>query len=459
MTIVQVNVSQTVGAAPNQLQRTGAILSIGGTSLAANASSLITQPSDLTPLLAAGISITAASTTWSSGTVTMTTATAHGYTTGDTVTVSGFSGAGYVGYNGTYVITVTSATAFTYAQSATLTSPSSGTAIVTDADVAELVAQVGTFFAQGFNLAVYVLEMGHGTVVSDIAEFAAYLIANPLQFYAYLIPRGWDAQATFVTLCGLYNSPTAKQYFCVTATLSTYASFTATMKCVAMLIEAASIPATEFTMAARFYNILKYQPSATNQVTPLQYAFVYGVTAYGATNAQQATFKAANLDYIMSGAEGGISNLILALGTQCDGNPYNYWYSVDWMQINVDLQEANTIINGSNNTLAPLYYNQNGINTLENTARKVANQAVSYGLAIGPVTTYSLTAAQFTALLTSGNAPLGVLVNAVPFFSWVTLNPLTYPIGSYGGLALVYTPDRGFANIIFNVGVSNLALL
>lgn len=458
MSIVTVNVSQNVGSTPNTLQRTGALISVGGTNLAANASALLTQPSDLTALLAAGVSITASSTTWATGTVTMTTATPHGYTTGDSVTVSGFAGAGYIGYNGTYVITVTGATTFTYAQATTLTTPATGTAIVTDADVAQLVAMVTTFFAQGSSLSVYVLELGHGTITAAIAALSAYLIANPLKYYRYLVPRGFDADATFATLVATYTyaSATAKTYFHTTVTLSTYTNFTLTNgKAVVMFIEAAGIPVTEFTSAAGFWKALSYQPGSANQVTPYCFSYVFAVTPYPVTSTQAATFATANLNYITTGAEGGISNLILVNGTQVDGNPLNYWYSVDWFQINIDQTIAAAIINGSNNPLAPLYYNQPGVNTLQSKTNGTAAQGVANGLAVGPVNSYSLTSAAFTALLQSGNAPLGVLTNAVPFASYVALNPNDYPIGKYAGLSISYTPARGFQSIVFNINVSN----
>ena len=453
MSIVTVNVTQNVGSTPSQLQRTGALVSTGGTSLAANASSLLTQLSDLTPLLAGAVAITSA--TESGTTITVTTTTPHGFTTGDSVTIAGFTTAGY---NGTQSITVTGASTFTYPGASSLVTPAVGTGVATDADVAELVAMVTTLFAQGSNVAVYVLELGHGTVTANIAAFAAYLTANPLKYYRYLIPRGWDADSTFVTLVGLYNSTTAKVYFHVTATLSTYASFTvANGKSVLMTIEAPDIPATEFTSAALMWVALNYNPSGTNQVTPYGNSFLANgsVTMYPITSTQAVTFKTANLNYVSNGAEGGISNLLLVNGTQCDGNPLNYWYSVDWFQINGAQTLAAAVINGSNNPSAPLDYDQPGINSLETKLVGTAGTGVSYGLAVGPVTSFQLSAAAFTALIESGNAPLGVLVNAVPFVSYVALNPNDYPIGKYAGLSMSLTPARGFQNIVFNLQVSN----
>jgi hypothetical protein len=451
MSIVTVNVSQQVGSAPNTLQRTGALVSTGGTTLAQYGTLLLTQLSDLTSSLAGAVTISSASEV--STTVTVTTSGNHGYTTGDMVTIAGFT---TPGYNGTWAITVTGATTFTFTTTSGLTTPAVGSGVVTDQDVSELLAMATTFFAQGSSVAVYVLELGHGTADVNVAALSTYLTANPLKFYRYLVPRGFDADANFVTLVATFSSATAKTYFHVTATLSTYSSFTtANGKAVILFIEAAGIPSTEFTSAAPFWVALSYQPSSTNQVTPYCYSYLFGVTPYPATTTQAATFKAANLNYVTTGAEGGISNLMLVNGTQCDGNPLNYWYSVDWMQVNVDQAISAAIINGSNNSLAPLYYNQQGVNVLQIVSQSIANQAVSNGLAVGPVTGYGLTSAAFTALLQSGNAPLGVLVNAVPFASFVALNPSDYPIGLYSGLSISYTPARGFQNIVFNVNVSN----
>lgn len=446
--IVTLNVNTQVAPAPSNLQRTGAIISVGGTTLTQYAKSLLTQASDLTSILAGAVSVSTA--VWASSVVTVATATPHGFTTGDVITHSGFTP---VGFNITVPITVTGASGYTYPLVSTPGSLVTA-GVATDADVAELLSQVGTFFAQGSSASVYVLELGHGTTTVEIAALATYLTANQNAFYGYLVPREWAADATLPTLCQLYVSNTSKVYFDVTATLSTYSAL-ASIKSVRLMIEAPSIPATEFSAAARFYSVLNENPSPTNQVAPFAFRFQFGVTAYPATTTQQATFKAANLDYITTGAEGGISNKILALGVNADGNPINYWYSVDAMQINIDQAIANEIINGSNNPQAPLYYDQPGVNRLNNRSTQVATSQVANGLAVGPVIQYNLTAAQFAALLTSPTVPIGVLVNAVPFASYVALNPGDYPIGKYAGLSISYTPARGFTSIIFNINVSN----
>ena len=62
--IVNVVVSQQVASAPNTLQRTGAFVSQGGTTLATGSTQLLTSLSSLTSIINPAINITAI--TWSS---------------------------------------------------------------------------------------------------------------------------------------------------------------------------------------------------------------------------------------------------------------------------------------------------------------------------------------------------------------------------------------------------------
>lgn len=64
---------------------------------------------------------------------------AHGFTTGDSITIAG---ATPTGYNGTFTITVTNSTTFTYGLSSTLTSPATGTSITASKPVPYTVKRV-----------------------------------------------------------------------------------------------------------------------------------------------------------------------------------------------------------------------------------------------------------------------------------------------------------------------------
>jgi hypothetical protein len=150
-----------------------------------------------------------------------------------------------------------------------------------------------------------------------------------------------------------------------------------------------------------------------------------------------------------TGAEGGISNTILLWGTTMDGNDATFWYSVDWVQINSDLRVSNAVINGSNNPLAPLDYNQDGINVLQQVELGVMSDAITFGLATGTVVMTELSPSDLAVAIEDG-AFTGLLdVNAVPFIPYSLANPGDYKIGRYAGLSA-----RGFTAIVININVS-----
>jgi len=445
--IVQVNVTQQLPPAPSTLQRTGALISQGGTNTSAGTLTLLTQLSSLTPILAAAKAIT--SMTWSGSVVTVTTTAPHGWTSGDVIGVV-ISGVTPAGYNGTYQASVTGTSTFTFPL---VSNPGSvtvqGTVLL--ADESELLAMATTFFAQGSANSVYVLELGEGTATEGVTALTSFITANPGVIYSYLVPREWDANAPFLSFLANYESTTAKTYFFVTTTTGNYSSYTPLMKCVFALIQAPTAPTTEFSCAAPFYVTLNWNPGY--QVTQLSFAYVYGVTPYPTqgNSALLATLKAAYINVIGTGAEGGISNAIVFWGTTADGNVFNYWYSTDWVQINSELALANAVINGSNNPIAPLLYSQNGINTLHDVATAVFSTAVTSGLAIGQVVQTALPIAQFQQNFNAGLYKNQLVINAEPFLVYTTENPNDYAIGKYAGLAGVYAPSTGFRQIIFNI--------
>ena len=463
--IVTVAVSQQVAPIPSTLQRTGAFISQGGTNTAVGKVSLLTELSDLTPLYNGSQAISAIS--WTGGVVSVTSAVKPGPTVGDVVqvTLAGFTPAGY---NGTVNATVTS-TGFTFPLA---TNPGSATitGMWTAEDVAELCAMATTFFAQGGFQAVFVLELGLGTPAEGVAALAQYIIANqsapqplpgngsyPARFYAYMVPRPWAAEPTFPALCQAYQAPASRLYFWVTSTLATYQNFTSLNKGVIQLIEAPNIPVTEFSLAAAFQKALAYAPSATNKVTPFAFSFLYGVTPYPSVgnSAQLQTFKNAAVNIVGTGAEGGISNTILLWGTTMDGNDFTYWYSADWTAINLDLSLANAIINGSNNPINPLYYNQDGIDRLEAVAASVMSRGVTFGLVLGTPIQLDLDGPDLNAATNAGTYAGLTVVNAVPFLRYSEKNPGDYAIGQYNGISVTYVPARGFIAIRVNLVVSD----
>lgn len=548
-TIVQVNVSLQVAPTPPTLQQTGAIVSVGGTLTSPGTASVITQPSDLTPLLTSPAVVS--SVAWNTGVVTVTTGSPHNLPVGEVMMLS-LAGFVPTGFNGNWSCTITGASSFTFVL------PQNPGSVTTEGTwqayaAVELSQAITTYFAQGYSNSVYVLELGASDVTHAIANLTAYLTANPNidytpgatgYFYAYLVPREWDANSAFLTLIQGYESPTSRTYFIVTTTLSTYASYTDLMKDVISVVEspaigtwtansltglsysngqatattssahgvlvgewfqiagctpngyngwwqaapgttgstlvwnvpsnpgaesvlgtllASSYPNTgvtsgEFSAAAFLYKAIGYAPSSANLVTPYQFSFLYGVTPFPLRgyNALWTTLKASFTNWVGTGAEGGISQAIILWGTTQDGQTFNYWYSIDWVQINLDVNTANAVINGSNNPLNPLYYNQQGIDRLQGVGAATLSTGIIYGLVNGNVTQTSLDGPVFEQNLDAGLYTDQTVINAVPFVTYSLENPGDYKIGRYAGFGVVYMPQVGFSQIVYNVVVTEL---
>jgi hypothetical protein len=532
--IVTVNVSQQVAPLPSTRQKTGALISQGGTTLAVGTSQILRSLADLAAIQVAPVTLaslsqsagvataTLESTTITGGTynattglVTLTLTAAIGVGPGASVLVSGATGSGAVAdidgtwtcapgtsgttveffvppaltmtitggaieatfgvangskflttiagatpaaYNTSVIATVASATTFTYPVPSGTSSPATGTITFLPPTQGDLVEMATTFFAQGSGQAVYVLELGPGTPAQGVTALSAFITANPGVFYSYLVPRTWDGVSSFLTFLAGFEATTSQTYFFVTTTTANYADY-ANMKCVIALVEAPGVSTSEFSLAAVFWVTLNYAPSSTNRVTTLNFAFLVGVTPYPTNGnaAILATLNAANVNVIGTGAQGGISDVVLIGGNMMDGNPFNYWYSVDWAQITVQRNVTAALINGANNPQNPLYYNQDGINAVQQVAVSTMNQGIAAGLVLNPVKATTLSAAAFLAALEAGTFDGYTAVNADPFPSYVTENPSDYASGTYKGMSIDYVPLRGFESIVFNVTVSNFA--
>lgn len=461
--IVTVDVNLTIAPTPPTLQSSGALISQGATSLAAGSYALLTQLSDLTPLLKGVLAVT--SLAQSAGLATMTTTVAHGIPIGEHVLLT-VSGATPAAYNGTFLMASTGASTLTFAIASGTSSPATGTIKYTPEDVAELLSMATTYFAQGFKQAVSVLELGLVDDADAIIALNAYVTANPNSnytsgavgfFYSYLVPRSWASEATYPAFVATFSAPTKKTYFFTTVTQANYTNFTNLMKAVYAEIEAPATPTTEFGLAASFYASLSFRPSPTNKVPPFSFTFLFGVTPYptAGNGPLLTTLLAANVNYIGTGAEGGISNTIIRNGTTMDGRGFTYWYSIDALQIYSDLNISNAIINGSNNRQNPLYYNQDGIDRLQLVEVRTLTSLVTWGLANGQVVSTNYDGEGLTDAINSGSLNGKLFVNSVPFIPYLTSNPGDYKIGEYDGMTAGYITQNGFIHILFTVNVTD----
>jgi hypothetical protein len=529
--IVTVHVSIIEAPTPINYQRTGALVSFGATTLPIGDTQLLTQLSDLfippledpagAPILPSPAAVSTVA--WAAGVTTMTTTDPiPNVQVGDVVpfVLKDFEPIG-PGLNGYKQCTIASPTSFTF-PSTTDPTPAVMMGTYYPHNCIELQQMATTFFAQGNEVGVWVLELGYdNNPDNNVTSFENWLNENPLTIYGFLMPRrfgcdpfilGTAAQPlAFTNLLKRYEAPSnTMEYFWLTVSSGDtngstpiYTDITyknlfypgqlgsggtkgtgSSFKDVIQLCEAPYLqdptlihvpasgidperydipsfldPEGEFTLAAMFYNALAYRPSNTNRITPMAFKFVYGVTEYPQKHNAPLLrdFKSANTNYISTGAEGGISFTMLYEGVTLDGHDYfNWWYTIDWVQIEVNLNLSNAIINGSNNPLAPLYYNQDGINYLELVLFHTMQSAQTFGMVLGKIEMTGYDGPDLSAAINGGQFAGKCNVNAVPFLNYTLANPGDYKIGEYDGLSTLFIPARGFIHILVNVVATDL---
>jgi hypothetical protein len=228
-----------------------------------------------------------------------------------------------------------------------------------------------------------------------------------------------------VIVASQYDNPAGKTYFFVTTSEANVASYQP-HKSVCAFVPAALATNQEFGAAEYFYQTLVNKPGLVTKLAPQSYRYAFGVTAWPSTGSQTdvTTILSAYGNIFYPTSEAGISEVGQWKGTFSDGTQMSWWYGIDWYQIQVARDLAAAIINGSN-SLPPLLYDQDGINTLAAIAQRDLNTAISFGCAL------------------SGT------VTAIPFGEYVLANPDDYQAGIYNGLSATVVGQNGFLSITF----------
>jgi hypothetical protein len=545
--IVTVHVSIIEAPTPINYQRTGALVSFGATTLPAGWTELLTELADLavppldnptgSPIMPVGMAVT--SVTWAAGVATLHLASAMSFSlangssgppvNGDIIpmVLTGFVPSVFTNtplINGLKNCTVTNPTTLTF-PATTDPTPITTLGTILPHKCIELSQMATTFFGQGNEIGVWILELGYdNNPTNNVTSLQTWINQNPHTIYGFLMPRKFGCDPSilgtasvplpFTSLLKQFEAPSnTMEYFWLTVasggvngfqpiwTVETYQNLFypgqlgsggtkgigSSFKDVIQMVEAPVLqdpnliyfpasgvdpaqyitpnyldPNGEFTIAAMFYNALAYRPSNTNRITPMAFKFLYGVTEYPQRNNAPLlrSFKSANTNYVSTGAEGGIAFTMVYEGVTLDGHDYfNWWYTIDWVQIEINLNLSNAIINGSNNPLAPLYYNQDGINYLETVLFSTMQDASTFGMVLGKIEMTGYDGPDLTAAINGGQFAGKCNVNAVPFLNYTLANPGDYKIGEYDGLSTLFIPARGFIHILVNVVATDLVSL
>ena len=434
--IVTINETVVVAPTPSQLQQSGAFISVGGTTLATGTYQFLSGSSVLATLLSTTgnyAELTNMNTTFfANGNVQGVYVLELGVqtTTDDAVSALQTWIQNNPGVFYAYLVpadwdstkdevgSVTVDTAGSGITSITLTfsAPTSGTTATGTANI-----------QNGEVISVTIVDPGNGYTSPPTISATVNSGAVAPTFTAVLA-------SAFNILAGNFASPTGLTYFFGTTTSSTIGNYSQN-KSLNLLGDSPLAPSTEFSQASQFYNWLLNNPGPANKLAPMGYRYLYGVTPWTVLGNSTAidTILSANGNLIETGSQGGISNSILFMGTMMDGTQAQWWYGIDWFNIQVNQALAAAVINGANSN-PPLEYDQNGINTLLSVANQVAKDAVTYGCA------------------------LSATVTAIPFSTYTTDNPGDYKAGIYKGFTATVVGQNGFLKLIFNLEALQLVV-
>ena len=429
--IVNINAVITRAPTPSQLQQSGALVSVGGTTLATNNYQYCGDLATVESLLSTTAGNYAelknmATTFFAQGNSVGVYLLELGATTGTDAQIATLQT--WITNNPGVFYTYLVPAAWDYSKdevgSVTITNGGSGyTAAPTVTFSAPTTGTTATGTAtiqNGAVVAVTITNPGSGYTSAPTVTFSAPTSGTTATGTANL------ASAMDIVASN-YASPTGKTYFFVTTSSANVTNYS-TQKSVFAVIPAPTAPSTEFTAAAFMYQALVNNPGAANPLAPMAYRYLYGVTPWSkAGNETTITnILTAYGNIVLTGAEGGISTACAFKGTTMDGEQFNWWYGIDWIQIQEKQTLAAAIINGSNSN-PPLLYNQTGINTLQAVAQNVANSAVTFGCALSAV------------------------VTATQFATYTTENPNDYNAGIYNGLQCTAVGQNGFLTVTFNL--------
>lgn len=306
-------------------------------------------------------------------------------------------------------------TGYTSAPTVTFSAPADGT------------AATGTAIIQnGAVTGVTVTSPGTGYTAAPTVTFSAPTTGTTATGTASMV-------SALETMAANYESPSGKTYFFVTATQANLSMYSGN-KAIFAVVTSPTAASTEFQAAAFFYQWLVNSPSASNMLAPMAFRYLYSSTAWALTGNQTAitNILSAYGNLVLTGAEGGISTSCAFKGLLADGTQASWWYGVDWFQIQVKQALAAAVINGSNSN-PPLLYNQAGINTLLAVIQTYANSAVAFGCAES------------------------ITVSATSFTDYTTANPNNYAAGIYGGFSATVVGQNGFLSITFDIDATQIA--
>lgn len=295
---------------------------------------------------------------------------------------------------------------------------------------------------------IYLEEMG--TKDTDYEEkikaLNNFVTNSQMPCYIIVLPDGMGADNTLQEkLFSLYNQlNTPLYFFCnfknddlTTYSTSVVYSQVKEQKCAALFCDN-TIGQNLAALAAGMFASYKFDLSQTNPASPFNYKKLEGVKFKPLNSPLRQQMIQDSVNFVDQVS----TSICLLNGRYGDTYAIEYRYQWDLTSFQVETDLKALILNGVNNPLYVIKYNQDGIDILKSRVKSTLNGMIE----IGAVTEYA-------ASMNPGDGSLIDVgdINCIGFREYIQSNPDDYENEIYGGISFYLRIGRYIRQVILNV--------
>ena len=303
-----------------------------------------------------------------------------------------------------------------------------------------------SYFGQNNAGSAIVLETTGADVPAAVANLATYITTANKRVYKYSVPNTFYNEATFATLVGTYTglALSSSQYFSSeinTTPLPSVDPIFAAFKDKRNYMGFFPSPTITEAVDGAITGILAspvYNVSATNLFTQVSNKLCNNITPNDTLpKATYIDLAENNVIWVQTVA----TQVVVAGGTYLDNTGWEYYYSSDLLQFNMENAVQQALINGANNPLQRIAYDNAGVLTL----KSVIEGSVRNLVAAGGATDFGTGLDVNNVIVGSGE------INYIPYAIYRRDNYVNYTEGKYDAYSLAIDITRFILQVTINI--------
>lgn len=289
----------------------------------------------------------------------------------------------------------------------------------------------------------------NGTKNTDYSEkikaLEEYLTNATEAAYIYYLPQQMLSDARISSrIYQKYNDLQSKTYFFINCPgdadieSNQIINNASNSKCVAVFYNNTLAGYNLAASVCGLFASYKFDISDTNPASPFNYKTLEGVKFNTLTQAMQQSLIQASLNFMSTLA----NNNVLLNGRYADTYPIDYRYQWDLVSFEVENSLQTLILNGVNNPIYIVKYNQDGIDTIRSNIKATLNRMINQGCVT-----------DFSATLNSATGEMENLgdITAIEFNTYVLANPQDYENEIYGGISFYLRIGRYIRQVVLSI--------